>query len=174
MTIYSQNVNKKNVNKIPMSNGGENTPKWKHNIKKEQKAALRTAAGPCKQTIVKFADDTTMVRLISKEDEAAYRKVFQNLSTWCSDDNLALNTNKTKEIIVDFNDRTDPPPLYINGECVERVHTFRFLGVQFPDDLSWTANTTAVIMKAQQRLLRVLRKNNLDRKLLLAFYRSSI
>ena len=59
---------------------------------------------------------------------------------------------------------------------MERVHTFRFLGVQISDVLSWTDNITAVIKKAQQRLhlLRVLRKNNLDRKLLLAFYSSSI
>ena len=127
--------------------------------------------------IVKFADDTTVVGLISQGDEAAYREEVQRLTTWCSANNLALNTQKTKEIIVDFRrNRSDPPPLYINGECVERVHTFRFLGVQISDDLTWTANITAVIKKAQQRLhfLRVLRRNNLDRELLLAFYRSSI
>ncbi|XP_054866771.1 uncharacterized protein LOC129348969 [Amphiprion ocellaris] len=58
----------------------------------------------------------------------------------------------------------------------EKIHTFRFLGVHISDDLSWTDNITAVIKKAQQQLhfLRVLRKNNLDRKLLLAFYSSSI
>ena len=128
-------------------------------------------------TIVKFADDTTVVGLISRGDEAAYREEVQKLTTWCSDNNLTLNTAKTKEIIMDFRrNRSDPLPLYINGECVERVHTFRFLGVQISDDLSWTDNISSNIKKAQQRLhfLRVLRKNNLDRKLLLAFYRSSI
>ena len=72
--------------------------------------------------------------------------------------------------------RTVTLPLYINGKCVERVHTFRFLGVQISDDFSWTHNTTAVIKKAQQHLnfLRVLRRNNLDNKMLLAFYHSTI
>ena len=56
----------------------------------------------------------------------------------------------------------------INGDCEERVHSIRFLGVQISDDLSTTVNTTAVVKKAQQRLhfLRVLRRNNLEERLL--------
>src|SRR4029434_5360094 len=44
------------------------------------------------------------------------------------------------------------------------------------DNLSWSANTSAIVKKAQQRLhfLRVLRKNNLECNLLMAFYRSTI
>ena len=59
---------------------------------------------------------------------------------------------------------------------MERVHSIRFLGVQMSDDLSWTANTTAVVKKAQQRLhfLRVLRRHNLEEKLLVTFYRATI
>ncbi|XP_071353023.1 uncharacterized protein [Trachinotus anak] len=70
----------------------------------------------------------------------------------------------------------DPAPLYIHGDCVERVHTMSFLGVQISDDLSWTANTSAVERKAQQRLhfLRVLRRNNLEERLLVTFYRATI
>ena len=127
--------------------------------------------------IVKFADDTTVVGLISKGDEAAYREEVLKLTAWCSENNLALNTGKTKEIIVDFRKHnTDPPPLYINGESVERVHTFRFLGVLISDNISWSENVTTITKKAQQRLqfLRVLRRYNLDSNLLLTFYRSSI
>uniref|UniRef100_A0A3P9M1I2 Reverse transcriptase domain-containing protein n=1 Tax=Oryzias latipes TaxID=8090 RepID=A0A3P9M1I2_ORYLA len=127
--------------------------------------------------IVKFADDTTVVGLISKGDEAAYRDGVLKLAAWCSDNNLALNTQKSKEIMVDFRRHsTDPAPLYINGEREERVHTFRFLGVVFSNNISWTENITEVIKKAQQRLhfLRVLRKHNLDPSLLTTVYRTSI
>uniref|UniRef100_A0A8C7YJU6 Reverse transcriptase domain-containing protein n=1 Tax=Oryzias sinensis TaxID=183150 RepID=A0A8C7YJU6_9TELE len=127
--------------------------------------------------IVTFADDTTVVGLISKGDEAAYREEVLKLATWCSDNNLALNTKKTKEIVVDFRRHsTDPAPLYINGERVERVHTLQFLGVVFSNNISWTENITEVIKKTQQRLhfLRVLRKHNLDPSLLTTFYRTSI
>lgn len=110
--------------------------------------------------IIKFADDTTVVGLISKGDEAAYRNEILRLSEWCSANNLTLNTTKTKEIILDFRRHSaDPAPLYINGDCVERAIIIK-----------------AIIKKAQQRLhfLRVLKKNNLKEKLLETFYCSAV
>ncbi len=53
------------------------------------------------KSIIKFADDTTVVGLISGNDETAYRDDVQHLATWCANNNLALNTQKTKELIVD-------------------------------------------------------------------------
>ncbi len=71
--------------------------------------------------IIKYADDTTIVGLITKGDEAAYRNEILRLSEWCSANNLILNTTKTKEIILDFRrHKADPAPLYINKDCVER------------------------------------------------------
>ena len=53
-------------------------------------------------TIIKFADDTTVVGLISGGDETAYRVEVERLSVWCTTNNLILNTSKSKELIVDF------------------------------------------------------------------------
>ncbi|KAF7661471.1 hypothetical protein LDENG_00260640, partial [Lucifuga dentata] len=53
-------------------------------------------------TIIKFADDTTVIGLISGGDEVNYRNEVLKLTEWCSANNLLLNTTKTKEIIVDF------------------------------------------------------------------------
>lgn len=91
--------------------------------------------------------------------------------------NLALNTTKTKELIFDFRKNSaDPAPLSINGEDVERVGSFKFLGTLISADLSWAANTTAVIRKGQRRLhfLRMLRKNSLEEQLMVTFYRSAV
>lgn len=126
--------------------------------------------------IIKFADDTTVVGLISGGDETDYRDEVLQLSTWCSSNNLQLNTIKTKEIIIDFRrNSTAHAPLHLNGEC-ERVSSFKFLGVHFSEDLSWSTNTKAITKKAQQRLhfLRILRKNHLEQNLLVSFYRSII
>jgi hypothetical protein len=49
------------------------------------------------KTIIKFADDTTVVGLIDNDHETAYREV-RNLAVWCN--NLSLNMSKTKEMIV--------------------------------------------------------------------------
>ncbi|KAL0150730.1 hypothetical protein M9458_053953, partial [Cirrhinus mrigala] len=64
---------------------------------------------------IKFTDDTTMVGLISNNDEANYRSEVSRLARWCSDNNLSLNVEKTKEIVVDFRRaHTQHAPLSIN------------------------------------------------------------
>ena len=42
-------------------------------------------------TKVKSADNTTVVGLITKGDESAYREEVQRLAEWCSENNLSLN-----------------------------------------------------------------------------------
>ncbi|KAK7944412.1 hypothetical protein WMY93_000140 [Mugilogobius chulae] len=51
--------------------------------------------------IVKFADDTVVIGLISNNNEAAYFEEVALLSTWCKENNLVINVSKTKEIVVD-------------------------------------------------------------------------
>jgi hypothetical protein len=51
-------------------------------------------------TIIKFADDTTVVGLIN--DKTAYREDVRDLAMWCQNKNLSLNVIKTKEMIVDY------------------------------------------------------------------------
>ena len=53
-------------------------------------------------TIVKFADDTTVVGLISGGDESAYGNEVEQLTVWCRENNLLLDTSKTKELMIDF------------------------------------------------------------------------
>ena len=49
-------------------------------------------------TIVKFADDTTVIGLISNNNESAYREEIQHPTVWCANNNFALNTKRTKEL----------------------------------------------------------------------------
>ncbi len=91
---------------------------------------------------IKFADDTTVVGLISNRDETNYRSEVSRLAGWCRDNNLSLNVKKTKEIVVDFRRvHTQHAPLTINGVTVERASSTKFLGVHITEDLSWTNNT---------------------------------
>ncbi|KAK0135194.1 RNA-directed DNA polymerase from mobile element jockey [Merluccius polli] len=128
--------------------------------------------------VVKFADDTTVVGLISDNDETHYREEIQLLTRWCSDNNLMLNTSKTKEVIVDYRKsrRTEHAPLLISGGEVERVDNIKFLGIHISSDLTWSLNTSHLVKKAQQRLyfLRKLKRAGLSSRLLSNFYRSTI
>ncbi|XP_078019488.1 uncharacterized protein LOC117251154 [Epinephelus lanceolatus] len=118
-----------------------------------------------------------MVGLISGGDESAHRAQVEHLTAWCRDNNLLLNTSKTKELIVDFRrKKMDIQPLHIRGECVKRVSVFRFLGVHITDNLTWCTNTAELVKKAQQRLyfLRILNRHNIPQKLPVSFYHCSI
>ncbi len=80
-------------------------------------------------SIVKFADDTVVLGLISNNDETAYLDEVERLTSWCQDNCLSLNVSKTKELIVDFRKRQQRPytPLMISGYPVERVSSFEYL-----------------------------------------------
>lgn len=78
--------------------------------------------------IVKLADDTTGVGLITDNDESAYRKEVKQLAVWCRSHNLAINVDKGKEMVIKFrkSDNNHHTPLTINGAAVERVNSVKF------------------------------------------------
>ena len=127
--------------------------------------------------LLKFADDTTLIGLVSDSDESEYRHEVSSLVSWCDTNNLQLNASKTREMIVDFRKRKSPlAPIIVNGDSIKRVDCFKFLGTIISNDLTWENNTDAVVKKAQQRLffLRQLKKFGLRRAILVQFYRSAI
>ena len=79
--------------------------------------------------LLKFADDTTLIGLISGGDESDYRWEAANLVTWCSQNNLELNALKTVQMVVDFRKNTAPlTPITLCDSPVNTVESFRFLG----------------------------------------------
>ncbi|KAK1806312.1 hypothetical protein P4O66_000024 [Electrophorus voltai] len=125
--------------------------------------------------IVKFADDTVVTGLISDNDERAYLEEIKHLENWCQENNLLLNVSKTKELIVDCSKKQERP-VRISGTTVERVDSFRYLGVHISQDLSWSRHTNSLAKKARQRLyhLRRLRDFRLPTKVLRNFYTCTI
>ncbi|KAL0190088.1 hypothetical protein M9458_017187, partial [Cirrhinus mrigala] len=127
--------------------------------------------------IIKFADDTTVVGLISNNDETHYREEVAQLAKWCGANNLSLNVSKTKEVVMDFRrNSVDHRPLTIDSSAVERVSSTKFLGVHITENLTWTTNVTSLNKKGQQRLhfLRRLKRASLPPPILTTFYRGTI
>ncbi len=52
--------------------------------------------------VIKFADDTSVVDLISNNNETHYREEVAQLAEWCGANNLSLNVEKTKEVVMDL------------------------------------------------------------------------
>ena len=80
-------------------------------------------------------------------------------------------------MIVDFSkQQREHLPIHIDGTVVEKVESFKFLGVHIADKLKWSTHTDSVVKKAQQRLfnLRRLKKFGLSPKTFTNFYRCTI
>ena len=52
--------------------------------------------------LIKYADDTVIVGLISNNDESEYNEQISEVVLWCKAHNLLLNAAKTKELIFEF------------------------------------------------------------------------
>ena len=100
-------------------------------------------------TIIKFADDTMVVGLITDNDEIAYKEEVRDLAVWCQDNNLSLNVSKTKELVVDYKKRrAEHTPIHFDRGVVEWVESFKFLGVHITKELTWSTHTNTVVKKA--------------------------
>ncbi len=127
--------------------------------------------------IVKFADDTTVIGLITDNDETAYRAKVSTLTKWCQENHLSLNIDKTKELVVDFRRQSrEHTPITIDKTPVEWVNSFKFLGVHITEDLTWSTHTDAVLKKTHQRLffLRRLSKFGMSPSILRSFYTCTV
>ena len=76
-------------------------------------------------TIIKFADDTTVVGLITDNNE----------TVWCHYNNLSLNV-------------TAQAPILIDRAVMEQVESVSFLGVHITNKLSWSKHTNTVVKRA--------------------------
>ncbi len=124
---------------------------------------------------LKFADDTTLIGLISDGNESTYRWEIDHLVTWCHQHNLELYAVKTVEMVIDFRKNPAlPAPIILCNSPVETVDSVRFLGTIITQDLKWKLDISSLIKKAQQRMhfLRQLKKFNLPKTMMVHFYTS--
>uniref|UniRef100_A0A8C7I238 Reverse transcriptase domain-containing protein n=1 Tax=Oncorhynchus kisutch TaxID=8019 RepID=A0A8C7I238_ONCKI len=127
--------------------------------------------------IIKFADNTTVVGLITDNDETAYKEEVRDLAVWCQNNNLSLNVAKTKEMIVDYRKRrSEHAPILIDGAVVEQVESFKFLGVHINNKLEWSKHTKTVVKRARQSLFshKKLKRFGMGPEILKRFYSCNI
>ena len=77
------------------------------------------------------------------------------LVSWAHNNEMMTSINKTKDLIICFNKKVsaeDIPPLCINGNNIERVNTFKLLGVFVSSDLSWDYHVMYILRKVTKRM----------------------
>jgi len=111
--------------------------------------------------IAKYADDTYLIIGSSKRETV--RMELDHIAAWAAQNNLRLNTNKSREMIITRKLKTDsnsiPPKMKM--ECVTSMV---ILGVTISDNLGATKHVDGVITSRSRSLyaLRVLRAHGLQ------------
>ena len=85
---------------------------------------------------IKYADDTALVSLLY-DNEEDHGPVLDYFINWCDKSNLLLNTRKTKEMCIDFRKTTASNPTVINGELIQTVTEYKYLGIVLDHKLKW-------------------------------------
>ena len=125
--------------------------------------------------VVKYADDTCIIGLITNNDEVAYWDTVDKFVSWSEENSLVLNATKTHEMIFDYrkNGGTNNVPLYID---VQQVAECKYLGVVIDNKLKWDSNTKVILSKGNQRMyfLRKMKALHVKSDTMFLFYQCVI
>ena len=118
-------------------------------------------AAKCKSR-VKYVDDATAMEIIRRCSPSYLPFTVSDIYTYASLRGMKLNLKKFKEMIINFMQYSPSPPvpLTVGGSVIERVLTYKLLGVYISEDLSWNVHIEHIVKKANKRLyaLRTLKK----------------
>ena len=89
---------------------------------------------------------------------------------------MNVNTKKTKEMLLGPVRNKEVIPLLLNNSCIERVHSYKLLGLNITDRLKWNEHVSAICSKAASRLhfLKLLKRAQVSIDDMLHFYQSVI
>lgn len=100
-----------------------------------------------------FADDCVLYSEVkSRNDQIALNNNLNKIYKWCNDWQMTLNENKCvcmtisrKKLPLDFN-------YELSGHKLNKVTTFKYLGVIFSSELKWDPHIDYIIKRANSKL----------------------
>ena len=84
--------------------------------------------GNTKISIIKYADDLVF---LSRSKQLGIQKGLVTLHDFCNNNKLTANTYKSKLIYISKRTPAQLPDIYYNGQVLEWVDKFKYLGVTF-------------------------------------------
>ena len=101
-------------------------------------------------TTKSFADDSATIATGFRIIDLAKRiqEAANTITEWAKDNGLKHNASKCKMMLFTRSRSPIKPPIYINGEQVDYVSSFKYLGVTINEKLSWKDHITNITTKA--------------------------
>ena len=103
---------------------------------------------------VKYVDDATAMEVIPRCSPSYLPFTVSHIYTYVSLKGMKLNSKKCKEMIINFKQYSSfyPVPFTVGGSVIERVVTYKLLGVHISEDLSWNVHIEHIVKKANKHL----------------------
>ena len=127
---------------------------------------------------IKYVDDTTIWESCDKNgNNSKIQNAANQTYEWCQSNNMKINIDKTKEILIDFSRKPHAiNPITLNDKNIETVSSSKLLGVIINDTLTWGDHIDYICGKAAKRLyfLRLLKRANIPALDIVHVYCSTI
>ena len=103
---------------------------------------------------IKFVDDTTALEIIPRNSASLLNFVTNDIYAFSEDHRMKLNPTKCKEMLINFmsNHNFIVNPIVIGSNTIERVMTYKLLGVYVSNDLKWNHHVEVIVQKGNRRL----------------------
>ncbi|CAH1266849.1 Hypp3591 [Branchiostoma lanceolatum] len=99
-------------------------------------------------TPVKYADDLTNSEFLMASMPGLMQVALDKVNVWANSFCMSANAKKTKDMVISCRrSPVSPPPLTLNGEPVERVTSFKLLGIVISNDLTWGPHVEYTLTK---------------------------
>ena len=127
-----------------------------------------------------YADDTVLYRFSSNSSdlEANLNDDLRKIDDWLINNQLTLNISKTKVMLIGSSkklSKISSISIQVFDNVVERVVDFKYLGVTFSSNMTWSDNLCELSTKIKQRLGLLKRiKQLLLRSARLLYYNSLV
>lgn len=115
----------------------------------------------------KYVVDLTVMEIVPRNSPSLLNHIVDDIHFYAVNNNMKLNPRKCKNTTAGFLQYNScvSQPIAVGGSQIERVSSFKLLGVFVSEDLTWVAHCDYVVKKANRRLyaLKQLKKNVVPR-----------
>ena len=130
--------------------------------------------------IYKYVDDSTIFEVCQEGDTSQIQESVDMVDIWTSQNDMRLNSEKCKEMIIDFSRNysltSGIQSVTIGEQVLERVEHAKMLGVTISNNLTWSKHVDNIVSKAGNRvyMLYQLKRAGISQNDLVKIYVSTI
>ena len=100
--------------------------------------------------MVVYADDILLYRSIETiSDYNLMQEDVTSIEQWMTDNSLTMNAIKCKQMLITRSKTYHNPQLYLSGQPLEQVQSYKYLGVIITSDLSWSVHIQSICLKSR-------------------------